>query len=98
MTTSIQQYFYTKSSHPYNLWLDFQFRRPDLLLGLYLKGLRVYSALVQLFGAFFLIIPKTYLILAFLKTGLKDGNLKLLPTDFAKPFFLESVLPRPPLW
>ena len=59
------------------------------------QGLKVYPILVQLSGAFFLIVPKRYLILVLLKTGLKDGNLKIFPTDFAKPSFLESVLPGP---
>ena len=44
---------------------------PDLLLGLYFTGPRVYHILVQLSEKFFLIVRKTYLILVFLKTTLK---------------------------
>ena len=69
---------------------------PDLLLGLYFTGLKVYPILVQVSGAFFLIATKTYLILVFLKTGLKNGNLKIVPEDFAKHTFLESALHRLP--
>ena len=44
---------------------------PDLLLGLYFMGPKLYPILVQLFGTSFLIVTKIYLILVFLKTGLK---------------------------
>ena len=54
----------------YDLILSF----PDLLLGLYFTGLNVHSTLVQLSGTLFLIIVETYLILVFLKTGLKNGS------------------------
>ena len=37
---------------------------------------------------------KTYLLLVFLRTGLKNGNLKIVPADFAKHLFLESALHR----
>ena len=47
----------------------------DLFLGLYLMGPKVYSILVRLFGTFFLIVTKTYLILMFLKVELKNENL-----------------------
>ena len=57
---------------------------PDLLLGLYFTGRKIYSILVQLSGTFFLIVTKTYLILVFLKAGLKNGTLKIVPADFAK--------------
>ena len=67
---------------------------PDVLLGLYFTGPKVYSILVQLSGIFFLIVTKTYLILMFLKTGLENGNLKIVPVDFAKQTFLESALHR----
>ena len=54
-----------------NLILSF----PDLLLGPYFTRPKVYPILAQLFGTFFLIVTKTYLILVFLKAGLKNGNL-----------------------
>ena len=54
---------------------DLILRFPDLLLGLYFTGRKVYPILVQLSGTFLLIVRKTYLILVFLKTGLKNGNL-----------------------
>ena len=57
---------------------------PDLLLGLYFTRPKIYSALVHLSGTFFLIVTKTCLILMFLKTGLKNGNLRIAPADFAK--------------
>ena len=49
---------------------------PDLLLGLYFTGPKANHILVQLFGIIFLIVTKNYQILVFLKTGLKNGNLK----------------------
>ena len=67
---------------------------PDLLLGLYFTGPKAYSLFVQLSGTFFLIVSKTYLILVFLKLGLKNGNLRIVPADFTKHTFLESALHR----
>ena len=67
---------------------------PDLLLGLYFTGPKVYPILVQLSRTFFLTVAKTYLILVFLKRGLKNGNLKIVYVDFAQHTFLESVLHR----
>ena len=67
---------------------------PDLLLGLYFTGPKAYLILVQLSGIFFLIVTKTYQILAFLKTGLKNGSLKIVPADFAKHTFLDLALYR----
>ena len=59
---------------------------PDLLLGLYFTGPKVCPILVQLSAIFFLIVTKTYQILVFFKTGLKNGNLKIVPADFAKTY------------
>ena len=67
---------------------------PDLLLGLYFTRPKVYPILVQLPETFFLIVTKTYPILVFLKTGLKNGNLKIVPADFRKHSYLESALHR----
>ena len=67
---------------------------PDLLLGLYFTGPKAYPILVQLSGIFFLIVRKTYQILMFLKTGLKNVNLKIVHADFAKHTFLDLALHR----
>ena len=64
----------------------------DFLLGLYFTGPKVCPIVVQLYGTFFLIVTKTYLLLAFLKTGLKVENRKLPLADFAKHAFLEPAL------
>ena len=77
---------------------DLILRFPALLLGLYFMGPKVYPILVQLSTTFFLIVLKTYLILVFLKTGLKNGNLKIIPAAFATHTFLESPLHRLLLW
>ena len=74
----------------YDLILSF----PDLLLGMYFTGPKLYLILVQLSVTFFVIVTKTYLILLFLKTRLKNENLKIVPEDFAKHIFLESALRR----
>ena len=74
----------------YDLILSF----PDLLLGMYFTGPKLYLILVQLSVTFFVIVPKTYLILLFLKTRLKNENLKIVPEDFAKHILLESALRR----
>ena len=71
---------------------------PDLLSGLYFMEPKVYPILVQLFGTFFLIVTRTYLILLFIKTGLKNGNLKIVSADFAKHTLLESALHKLLLW
>ena len=52
---------------------------PDLLLGLHFTEPKVYPILVHLSGAFFLTVTKTYLILVFLKTRLKNRNSKIVP-------------------
>ena len=52
---------------------------PDLLLGLHFTEPKVYPILVHLSGAFFLTVTKTYLILVFLKTILKNRNSKIVP-------------------
>ena len=44
------------------------------------------------------LVGKTYLILVFLKTGLKIRNLRIAPADFAKHTFLELTLQRLLLW
>ena len=80
--------FTQENCHLYNLRLNSQ------LLGLYFTGPKVYPILVQLSGTFFLVVTKTYVILLLLKTGLKNGNLKIVPADFAKHTFLESTLHR----
>ena len=67
---------------------------PDLLFGLYFTGPKVCPVLVQLSGRFFLTVTKTYLILVFLKTRLKNKNLKIVAADFPKDTFLESALHR----
>ena len=67
---------------------------PDLLFGLYFTGPKVCPVLVQLSGRFFLTVTKTYLILVFLKTRLKNKNLKIVAADFPKDTFLESTLHR----
>ena len=56
----------------------------DFLLGLYFTGPEVYPIVVQLSGTFFLIVIKTYLLLAFLKTGLKSGKQKIAPCRLCK--------------
>ena len=66
----------------------------DLLLGLYFTGPKAYPILVQLSGIFFLIVTKAYQILVFLKTELKNGNLKIVSADFAKHTFLDLALHR----
>ena len=71
---------------------DLIFSFTDFLLGLYFTGPKVYLILVQLSWTFFLIVTKTCLILVLLKTGLKNGNLRTVPADFAKHAFLESAL------
>ena len=73
-----------------NLILSF----PDLLLGLYFTGPKTYLILVQLSGIFLLIVTKTYQILVFLKTVLKNGSLKIVSADFAKHTFLDLALYR----
>ena len=74
---------------------DLIFSFPDLLLGLYFKGPKV-----QYLGpVIWSILPdssKNVPNFSVFKTGLKDGNLKIFLTDFAKPLFVESVLPRLP--
>ena len=70
------------------------FSFPDLVLGLYFMVPKAYPILVQLSGIFFLIVTKTYQMLVFLKTGLKNGNLKIVPADFAKHTFLDLALHR----
>ena len=55
---------------------------------------KAYPILVQLSGIFFLIVTKIYQMLVFLKTGLKNGNLKIVPADFAKHTFLDLALHR----
>ena len=67
---------------------------PDLLLGLYFTGPKAYPILIQLSGIFFLIVTKTYQMLVFLKTGLKNGNLEIVSADFAKHTFLGLALHR----
>ena len=71
---------------------DLIFSFPDLLLALHFTGSKVYSTLVQLSGTFSLIVGKNYLILVFLKTELKNGNLQFVPADFTKHLFIESTL------
>ena len=65
---------------------------PDPLLGLYFTEPKAYPILVQLSRIFFLIVTKTYQIVVSLKTGLKNGNLKIVPADFAKHAFLDLAL------
>ena len=91
----VSNIFTQKNSHPYNLRLNSQFSRP--LSRSVFRAPKVYPNLVQLSGAFFLIVKKTYLILVFLKTGLKNENLRIVPADFPKHTFLELVLHRLPL-
>ena len=47
---------------------------PDLLLGLYFTESKLYPILVHLPGIFLLIVTKAYLILLFLKIGLRNGH------------------------
>ena len=56
----------------------------DFLLSLYFTGPKIYPIVVQLSGTFFLIVIKTYLLLAFLKTGLKSGKQKIAPCRLCK--------------
>ena len=92
----VNNIFRQENSHSYNLRLNYQFSRP--LLSLYFTGPKVYPILVQLSGTFFLIVRKTYLILVFSKSKLKNGNPKIFPADFSKHTFLESSLHRLSLW
>ena len=77
----------------YDLILSF----PDLLLGLYFTGPKVYPIMVQLSGTFFLIVTKTYLIFVFLKTRLKMKTRKL-SLQTLRNRFLELALHRLSLW
>ena len=67
---------------------------PDLLVVMHFTGPKLYPILVQLSGIFFLIVTKTYQNLMFLKTGLKNGNLKIVPADFAKHTFIDLAINR----
>ena len=58
----------------------------DLVLGLYFTGPKVYPILVQLSGTSFLSVTKTYLLLAFLKTGLKSGKQKIVTCRLCKTY------------
>ena len=77
----------------YDLILSF----PDLLLGLYFTGPKVYPIMVQLSGTFFLIVTKTYVIFFFLKTRLKMKTRKLSQQTLRNRF-LELALHRLSLW
>ena len=77
----------------YDLILSF----PDLLLGLYFTGPKVYPIMVQLSGTFFLIVTKIYLIFVFLKTRLKMKTRKL-SLQTLQNRFLELALHRLSLW
>ena len=77
----------------YDLILSF----PDLLLGLYFTGPKVYPIMVQLSGTFFLIVTKTYVIFFFLKTRLKMKTRKL-SLQTLQNRFLELALHRLSLW
>ena len=77
----------------YDLILSF----PDLLLGLYFTGPKVYPIMVQLSGTFLLIVTKTYLIFVFLKTRLKMKTRKL-SLQTLQNRFLELALHRLSLW
>ena len=77
----------------YDLILSF----PDLLLGLYFTGPKVYPIMVQLSGTFFLIVTKTYVIFFFLKTRLKMKTRKL-SLQTLRNRFLELALHRLSLW
>ena len=77
----------------YDLILSF----PDLLLGLYFTGPKVYPIMVQLSGTFFLIVTKTYLVFVFLKTRLKMKTRKL-SLQTLQNRFLELALHRLSLW
>ena len=70
---------------------------PDLLLGLYFTGPKVYPIMVQLSGTFFLIVTKTYVIFFFLKTRLKMKTRKL-SLQTLQNRFLELALHRLSLW
>ena len=58
----------------------------DFLLDLYFTGPKVYPIVVQLSGTFFLIVTKTYLILVFLKTGLKKWKPENCPCRLCKTY------------
>ena len=92
----VSNIFTQKNCHPYNLRLNSQFSRP--LVRSVFHGTESISYLGPVIQLFFLIVTKTYLILVFLKTGLKNGNLKIVPADFVKHTFLESALHRRSLW
>ena len=77
----------------YDLILSF----PDLLLGLYFTGPKVYPIMVQFSGTFFLIVTKTYLVFVFLKTRLKMKTRKL-SLQTLRNRFLELALHRLSLW
>ena len=77
----------------YDLILSF----PDLLLGLYFTGPKVYPIMVQFSGTFFLIVTKTYLVFVFLKTRLKMKTRKLSLQTLQNKF-LELALHRLSLW
>ena len=87
--------FTQKNKHPYNLRLNSQFFRP-LARSLFHETESITYPVPVIWD----ILPdsyKTYQILVFLKTGLKNGKLRIAPEDFAKNTFLESVLHRLPL-
>ena len=87
-TPLVSNIFRQKNSHPYNLRLNSQFSRPFVRS----DGTESISYLGP---AIWDIIPDSYPL--FLKSGLKNGNLRIVPAVFAKHRFPELVLYRLPL-
>ena len=92
----VSKMFTQKNSQTYNLRLSSQFSRPLARSVFHVTESIFY--LGPVIGTFFLIVTKSYLILVFLKTGLNNGNLRIVPEDFVKHTFLESALNRLLLW
>ena len=88
----VSNIFTQKNCHPYNLRLNSQFSR--LLVRSAFHGTKSISYLGPVIWDILPDSYKTYQVLVFLKTGLKNGNLKNVPADFAKHTFLDLALHR----
>ena len=88
----VSNIFTQRNRHPYKLRLNSQFSRPLVRSVFYGT-----ESISYLGPAIWDILPDSYKNLtnfSFLKTGLKSGNLRIVPADFAKHTFLESALHR----
>ena len=85
----VSNIFTQQNCHLYNLRLNSQFSRP--LVRSVFHGTKSISYLGPVIWD---ILPETYQMLVFLKTRLKNGNLKIVPAVFAKHTFLDLALHR----